>query len=104
MKSKYYHFGHLLCSYTLGFATAVGVVLLTGCATAPQGTTGPSKPAFQGSVGKWDREVDQDCRTLAIIAVVEALKQVKTKPSDELVQEALDGVYGQCLQDNGRSI
>jgi hypothetical protein len=104
MNSIRYKFVHLVCSYTLGFTTAVGVVLLTGCASLPQGTTGPSKPAFQGSVGKWDREVDQDCRALAIIAVVEALKQVKTKPSDELVQEALDSVYGQCLQENGRAI
>lgn len=104
MKSKYYHFGHLLCSYTLGFATAVGVVLLTGCATAPQGTTGAQHPAFQGNVGKWDRETTLECKATAVIVVVEALESLKERPPQELIEAALDDVFNNCMRRNGRTI
>ena len=59
---------------------------------------------FQGSVGRWDEEISDACKAVAITLVVEALDRVKQRPTDSQIEQALIDVYGQCLIDNGRTI
>lgn len=59
---------------------------------------------FQSSVGKWDQEVSDACKVVAITLVADALKRTEQRPSDEQIEQALINVYGQCLVNNGRTI